>query len=59
MEGQKSEDFMGEERKDAIYFCNEVWMEVIHYGGGRGVRGYEMKHVYKGMQWKSKPNREK
>ena len=43
MEGQKFEDFMGEEKKDAIYFCNEVRMEVIHYGGGRGVRGYEMK----------------
>lgn len=30
----QTEDFMGE-KKDAIYICNEVEMEVIHCGGRR------------------------
>lgn len=28
VEAQKFGDVMGEEKKDAIYVCSEVWMEV-------------------------------
>ena len=38
----QTEDFM-REKKDAIYICKEVEMEVIHCEGRRGVNAYKMK----------------